>query len=120
MRKKHFPPLFTDKGTTIKKIVMNYCCWILLLCIGSIFTACSDEDPVKKNPYLSTSTRAMLKEVVEVKILNIDRNITVHVDFGDGTVKEGIASDVITHQYTKSGDYMMNIISNCSKLILYV
>lgn len=111
MRKKHFPPLFTDKGTTIKKIVMNYCCWILLLCISSIFTACSDEDPVKKNPYLSTSTRAMLKEVVEVKILNIDRNITVHVDFGDGTVKEGIASDVITHQYTKSGDYMMNIIA---------
>ncbi len=43
----------------------------------------------KKNPYLQTSTRAMLKEVVEVVFNNIDSNTDVTVDFGDGTVKEG-------------------------------
>ncbi|MEB3374949.1 hypothetical protein SFC43_22635 [Bacteroides sp. CR5/BHMF/2] len=44
---------------------------------------------MKKNPYLQVSTRAMLKEVVEVKFNNIDGNTDITVDFGDGTVKEG-------------------------------
>ena len=69
--------------------------------------ACSDDDPVKKNPYLQTSTRAMLKEVVEVVFNNIDSNTDITVDFGDGTVKEGKAATPITHAYTQSGDYTM-------------
>ena len=40
-----------------------------------------DDDPVKKNPYLQTSTRAMLKEVVEVVFNNIDSNTDITVDF---------------------------------------
>ena len=75
--------------------VMNCCCWILLLYVGSILTACSDEDSVKKNPYLSTCTRAMLKEAVEVRFLNLDKNTNIHIDFGDGTIKEGMSTDVI-------------------------
>ena len=50
--------------------------------------ACSDDDPVKKNPYLQTSTRAMLKEVVEVVFNNIDSNTDVTVDFGDGSTEK--------------------------------
>lgn len=81
------------------------CCWIIL--VGISISACSDDDPVKKNPYLSTSTRAMLQEVVEVKFLNVDGNIDITVDFGDGMVKKGKVSETFTHAYTESGDYTM-------------
>ena len=115
MKKNYLLSLSHSKGITIKMLAMN-CCWILLLYIGSIFTACSDEDSVKKNPYLSTCTRAMLKEVVEVRFLNLDKNINIHIDFGDGTIKEGMPTDVITHKYTQSGDYTMNITAGEHKI----
>ena len=115
MKKNYLLSLSHSKGITIKMLAMN-CCWILLLYIGSIFTACSDEDSVKKNPYLSTCTRAMLKEVVEVRFLNLDKNINIHIDFGDGTIKEGMSTDVITHKYTQSGDYTMNITAGEHKI----
>ena len=47
----------------------------------------------------------MLKEVVEVKFINIDGSTDITVDFGDGTVKNGKAAEVVTHAYTQSGDY---------------
>ena len=115
MKKNYLLSLSHSKGITIKMLAMN-CCWILLLYIGSIFTACSDEDSVKKNPYLSTCTRAMLKEVVEVRFLNLDKKINIHIDFGDGTIKEGMSTDVITHKYTQSGDYTMNITAGEHKI----
>lgn len=87
---------------------MSLCCVGALL-LGAFFAACSDDDPVKKNPYLSTNTRAMLKEVVKVKFLNVDAGSTVRVDFGDGTVAEGKASETLTHAYTESGDYVMQV-----------
>jgi len=116
MKKNHLISLSNNKRTTIKMFVMNCCCWILLLYVGSILTACSDEDSVKKNPYLSTCTRAMLKEAVEVRFLNLDKNTNIHIDFGDGTIKEGMSTDVITHKYTQSGDYTMNVTAGEHKI----
>lgn len=77
-----------EKGRRTKRQPISWlCCWAILL--GIVCNACSDDDPVKKNPYLQVSTRALLKEVVEVKFNNIDGNTDITVDFGDGTVKEG-------------------------------
>ena len=76
-------------------------CWAILCICGIVCIACSDDDSVKKNPYLQTSTRAMLKEVVEVKFINIDGNTDITVDFGDGTVKNGKAAEAVTHAYTR-------------------
>ena len=79
-----------EKGRRTKRQPISWlCCWAILL--GIVCNACSDDDPVKKNPYLQVSTRALLKEVVEVKFNNIDGNTDITVDFGDGTVKEGKA-----------------------------
>ena len=71
-----------EKGRRTKRQPISWlCCWAILL--GIVCNACSDDDPVKKNPYLQVSTRAMLKEVVEVKFNNIDGNTDITVDFGD-------------------------------------
>ena len=95
--------LFRKKGRRTKRQPISWlCCWAILL--GIVCNACSDDDPVKKNPYLQVSTRALLKEVVEVKFNNIDGNTDITVDFGDGTVKEGKAANPITYAYTQSGD----------------
>lgn len=60
-----------EKGRRTKRQPISWlCCWAILL--GIVCNACSDDDPVKKNPYLQVSTRALLKEVVEVKFNNID------------------------------------------------
>lgn len=84
-----------EKGRRTKRQPISWlCCWAILL--GIVCNACSDDDPVKKNPYLQVSTRALLKEVVEVKFNNIDGNTDITVDFGDGTVKEGKAANPIT------------------------
>lgn len=78
-----------EKRSRTKHQSMNWLwCWVILCVCGITCIACSDDDSVKKNPYLQTSTRAMLKEVVEVKFNNIDGNTDITVDFGDGTVKE--------------------------------
>ena len=97
-----------EKGRRTKRQPISWlCCWAILL--GMVCNACSDDDPVKKNPYLQVSTRAMLKEVVEVKFNNIDGNTDITVDFGDGTVKEGKAATPITYAYTQSGDYTLHV-----------
>ena len=97
-----------EKGRRTKRQPISWlCCWAILL--GMVCNACSDDDPVKKNPYLQVSTRAMLKEVVEVKFNNIDGNTDITVDFGDGTVKEGKAANPITYAYTQSGDYTLHV-----------
>ena len=96
-----------EKGRTKRRPISWICCWAILL--GIVCNACSDDDPVKKNPYLQVSTRAMLKEVVEVKFNNIDGNTDITVDFGDGTVKEGKAATPITYAYTQSGDYTLHV-----------
>ena len=97
-----------EKGRRTKRQPISWlCCWAILL--GIVCNACSDDDPVKKNPYLQVSTRAMLKEVVEVKFNNIDGNTDITVDFGDGTVKEGKAANPITYAYTQSGDYTLHV-----------
>ena len=97
-----------EKGRRTKRQPISWlCCWAILL--GIVCNACSDDDPVKKNPYLQVSTRAMLKEVVEVKFNNIDGNTDITVDFGDGTVKEGKAATPITYAYTQSGDYTLHV-----------
>lgn len=89
-----------EKGRRTKRQPISWlCCWAILL--GIVCNACSDDDPVKKNPYLQVSTRALLKEVVEVKFNNIDGNTDITVDFGDGTVKEGKAATPITYAYTQ-------------------
>ena len=51
----------------------------------------------------------MLKEVVEVKFINIDGSTDITVDFGDGTVKNGKAAEAVTHAYTQSGDYILHV-----------
>ena len=71
------------KRRILKLLAIKYAYSLIVLC-GISFMACSDDDPVKKNPYLQTSTRAMLKEVVEVVFNNIDSNTDITVDFGDG------------------------------------
>ena len=97
-----------EKGRRTKRQPISWlCCWAILL--GIVCNACSDDDPVKKNPYLQVSTRALLKEVVEVKFNNIDGNTDITVDFGDGTVKEGKAANPITYAYTQSGDYTLHV-----------
>ena len=96
-----------EKGRTKRRPISWICCWAILL--GIVCNACSDDDPVKKNPYLQVSTRAMLKEVVEVKFNNIDGNTDITVDFGDGTVKEGKAATPITYAYTQRGDYTLHV-----------
>ena len=97
-----------EKGRRTKRQPISWlCCWAILL--GIVCNACSDDDPVKKNPYLQVSTRALLKEVVEVKFNNIDGNTDITVDFGDGTVKEGKAATPITYAYTQSGDYTLHV-----------
>lgn len=95
-------------GRRMKLQTMSWLCHLTILC-GIVCISCSDDDPVKKNPYLQTSTRAMLKELVEVKFNNIDVNADIVVDFGDGTIKEGKAATPITHAYTQSGDYILHV-----------
>ena len=85
-----------EKGRRTKRQLASWIwCWTILCVCGIVCIACSDDDAVKKNPYLQTSTRAMLKEVVEVKFNNIDGNTDITVDFGDGTVKEGKAATLM-------------------------
>lgn len=96
-------------GRTKRQSVSWLWCWAILCICGIVCIACSDDDSVKKNPYLQTSTRAMLKEVVEVKFINIDGNTDITVDFGDGTVKNGKAAEAVTHAYTQSGDYILHV-----------
>ena len=68
-----------EKGRRTKRQPISWlCCWAILL--GIVCNACSDDDPVKKNPYLQVSTRALLKEVVEVKFNNIDGNTDITVE----------------------------------------
>ena len=106
MRNENLLSFLLIKRRILKLLAIKYAYSLIVLC-GISFMACSDDDPVKKNPYLQTSTRAMLKEVVEVVFNNIDSNTDITVDFGDGTVKEGKAATPITHAYTQSGDYTM-------------
>ena len=94
MRNENLLSFLLIKRRILKLLAIKYAYSLIVLC-GISFMACSDDDPVKKNPYLQTSTRAMLKEVVEVVFNNIDSNTDVTVDFGDGTVKEGKAATPI-------------------------
>jgi len=98
-----------NKERTKSQLMSWLWCWTVLCASGMALGACSDDEPVKKSPYLQTSTRAMLKEVVEVKFANIDGNTDITVDFGDGTTESGKAADAITHAYTESGDYVMHV-----------
>lgn len=82
---------------------------VILALTGTLCTACSDDDPVKKNPYLQVVTRAMLEETIDVRFLNIDGNTDLTVDFGDGTVMTGKASSPISYAYTESGDYTIHV-----------
>ena len=102
MRNENLLSFLLIKRRILKLLAIKYAYSLIVLC-GISFMACSDDDPVKKQ----TSTRAMLKEVVEVVFNNIDSNTDITVDFGDGTVKEGKAATPITHAYTQSGDYTM-------------
>lgn len=84
--------------------------WLLVMCLCcQISTACSDDEPVKKSPFLQAPTRAMLKENVEVRLLNVSPSVEVSVDFGDGTVLKGSGPDPILHAYTSPGDYEMRV-----------
>ena len=82
-------------------------CFAGIVCLSLIWgigiSACSDDDPVKKNPYLQVVTRALLKEQVKVVFNNIDNNLDVTVDFGDGTVLTGRGGNPIIHAYEQSG-----------------
>ena len=98
MRNENLLSFLLIKRRILKLLAIKYAYSLIILC-GISFIACSDDDTVKKNPYLQTSTRAMLKEVVEVVFNNIDSNTDITVDFGDGTVKEGKAATPIL--YTK-------------------
>ena len=92
------------KGTkqpTLWLVAALWCC----LAMGG----CSDDDAVKQNPYLQAKTRAMLKEVVEVRFNNIDAKSEITIDFGDGTVEHGLAGEAISHAYQEAGDYTMLI-----------
>lgn len=84
MRNENLLSFLLIKRRILKLLAIKYAYSLIVLC-GISFMACSDDDPVKKNPYLQTSTRAMLKEVVEVVFNNIDSNTDITVDFGDGT-----------------------------------
>lgn len=107
--------LFLPKGLKLsltrliqKRTLMLFLC-LIFSCFISI--SCSKDESVKKNPYIVTSTRAMLKELVKVKFVNIATNIPIKIDFGDGTIKEGFSNEDITHSYNQSGDYTMNIVA---------
>ena len=65
MRNENLLSFLLIKRRILKLLAIKYAYSLIVLC-GISFMACSDDDPVKKNPYLQTSTRAMLKEVVEV------------------------------------------------------
>ena len=106
MRNENLLSFLLIKRRILKLLAIKYAYSLIVLC-GISFMACSDDDPVKKNPYLQTSTRAMLKDVVEVVFNNIDSNTDITVDFVDGSVREGNAATPITHAYTQSGDYTM-------------
>lgn len=88
-------------------------CFAGIVCLSLIWgigiSACSDDDPVKKNPYLQVVTRALLKEQVKVVFNNIDNNLDVTVDFGDGTVLTGRGGNPIIHAYEQSGDYTLQV-----------
>ena len=71
MRNENLLSFLLIKRRILKLLAIKYAYSLIVLC-GISFMACSDDDPVKKNPYLQTSTRAMLKEVVEVVFNNID------------------------------------------------
>ena len=92
MRNENLLSFLLIKRRILKLLAIKYAYSLIVLC-GISFMACSDDDPVKKNPYLVFN--------------NIDSNTDVTVDFGDGTVKEGKAATPITHAYTQSGDYTM-------------
>lgn len=83
--------------------------WIFLTVMSILCTSCSSDEPVKKNPYVQSPTRALLKEVVEVRFDNVNGNADMTVDFGDGTVESGKASQRFTHQYTTAGDYNISV-----------
>ena len=62
MRNENLLSFLLIKRRILKLLAIKYAYSLIVLC-GISFMACSDDDPVKKNPYLQTSTRAMLKEV---------------------------------------------------------
>ena len=76
MRNENLLSFLLIKRRILKLLAIKYAYSLIVLC-GISFMACSDDDPVKKNPYLQTSTRAMLKEVVEVVFNNIDSNTDI-------------------------------------------
>lgn len=97
-----------QRGRRTKRRLISWLCyWAIFM--GIVCNACSNDDELVKNLQVQVVTRAMLKEVVEVKINNIDGNTGITVDFGDGTVKKGKAATSITHAYSQSGDYTLHV-----------
>ena len=87
MRNENLLSFLLIKRRILKLLAIKYAYSLIVLC-GISFMACSDDDPVKKNPYLQTSTRAMLKEVVEVVFNNFVCFFVFFLDFVFGTVYE--------------------------------
>ena len=75
MRNENLLSFLLIKRRILKLLAIKYAYSLIVLC-GISFMACSDDDPVKKNPYLQTSTRAMLKEVVEVILTLLSTLVT--------------------------------------------
>lgn len=82
---------------------MNLCIGLLLV----LLTACqgAKKEVETQTPRISVSEYAMLHEVVKIKLDNVAPDMEVTVDFGDGTVETGRNNGLLTHAYTKEGDY---------------
>ena len=59
MRNENLLSFLLIKRRILKLLAIKYAYSLIVLC-GISFMACSDDDPVKKNPYLQTSTRAIV------------------------------------------------------------
>ena len=82
---------------------MNLCIGLLLV----LLTACqgAKKEVETQIPCISVSEYAMLHEVIKIKLDNVDPDMELTVDFGDGTVVTGRNNGLLKHAYAKEGDY---------------
>lgn len=79
---------------------------ILVACtafIGSAsFVSCQKEEVPAGTPYVDAPLRAMRNETISVAYRNIDKNVEVVVDFGDGSAPVSTKGPIaVSHTYTE-------------------
>lgn len=97
------------------EMVTKWLTAVCLICFSIIpfsLVACSSSSDDGSPMSMVIDDVAMLKEEIKVTFKGVDGNTSVFVNFGDGTSVEQKASAIISHKYTKSGNYTISATVN--------